>query len=120
MGFTEGQARAALKACGGSDVSCLDDLVAWIFEHAAASSEPAAAAIEAKPGSGKTIDLSTADKAVAAELEKEKLRVAAKKEEQRRINRNWNSQQSVRQREDVSERSERVTKECAATNTLRS
>ena len=33
MGFTEPQCNAAIRSCGGSGVSSVDDLVAWILEN---------------------------------------------------------------------------------------
>jgi hypothetical protein len=143
MGFTSNQIHAAAKACGGMERATADDMVMWILGGGEESSSPSSAHMEEATSPKETdirgdvkiatgsapsekpaaLDLKRAQQenleAVKREQEARAVaqRLAAKKEEQRRRNREWNTRAQARQQEDLDRRAlqeaQRLAKERA-------
>lgn len=146
MGFTEDQIYAAAKACGGMDRATADEMVMWILgggeespspqpASRAETSSPEAAFVPTSRSSAKPAKKSTQQQpaanvkrsqnkkqAEAIKREEEARavadRLAAKREEQRRRNREWNNRAQARQKEEMElraqEEARRIAKERAA------
>lgn len=129
MGFTEKQITSAVKACGGTDRATADDLVVWILGDSAVepsgpqeaitepqrevvasklTPEPAPVpqpVVSCKP-KAKEVSNAAAEaraKGVAKKEEEARLkeqRIAAKREEKIRRNREWNNKAQARQKEE--------------------
>jgi hypothetical protein len=124
MGFNEDQIMAAAKACGGTNRATADDLVAWIFgqdaqgagdgpvEHGGRNDEKgdefgfevnettgakAATTIESVGDATMPEESSM----TAKEAEEAARRLAIKREETRRRNREWNNREQARQKEEA-------------------
>jgi hypothetical protein len=105
MGFTQDQIMSGIRACGGFERALADDVVARIFGQDAGESEATEPrrydserarilSIAQKKKHG-TKDEEAATKAEDGRLAAERL--ATKREEQRRRNREWNNRAQVRQ-----------------------
>ena len=127
MGFGEDKINAAFKACGGSNRATVDDLVTWMLENGVPSDgesasqkaenefvvqrnreDPASKSLEVVVNE-QSHDQSVLRAQVAAEEAMKKQaeakaaadRLAAKREEQRRIRREWNNREQLRQKQEA-------------------
>jgi hypothetical protein len=117
MGFAEEQINVAVKACGGTNRATADDLVTWILGQDAdgniRGSESDQASTTSEPLRQEVVEVTSETVAISA-IEPEEVkkaesdakeqaeatqRLAAKREEQRRLNRAWNDREQSRQQE---------------------
>jgi hypothetical protein len=110
MGFEEAQILAGIKACGGIHRAAADDVVAWIFGGGDASkndSGPRIAEEEKKMSAMSKAESEKKHLDADAIKEQERLvaeKLAAKREEQRRRNREWNNRAQARQQLETQEK----------------
>lgn len=115
MGFEQSAIMEGIKACGGMSRATADDVVAWIFGGGEPSApEEIQQSIPALPATNAAVMVtSTRDEsdlrnvAAARLIEDERLAVeklAAKREEQRRRNREWNNRAQARQNQEAQEK----------------
>jgi Ankyrin repeats (3 copies) len=114
MGFEHHQIMEGIKACGGMSRATADNVVAWIFgggEPNALEEQPDhIALVPATKMSAMTILKNEAERRnveVATQKEEERLaaeKLAVKREEQRRRNREWNNRAQARQIQEAQEK----------------
>lgn len=138
MGFTEKQIKAAAKACGGTNRATADDLIAWIFaeesgEHESDDrSQQNQSVVDTMPTvkeeklhpnveDERVKEAKRLEEAVKREEEARIVaqRLAAKREETRRRNREWNNRTQVRQREEEQAKLEEIRARTVASTQTR-